>query len=137
MMLDIFYQLLKAVVGGMHIFQWLITVIGAKFKGARVKARTSRSLQQVNGLVFMDEMFCCISLYLTLKIFKKYSKVKRWDRSEYWTTCCQIILVMTLLLIKDDLAILQCIQTIINFVHIAQYKSHTNEMLQYMEYAFY
>ncbi len=82
-MLDILYQFLKGVIGGMNMLQWLKTVIGAKFKKARVKAGTMRSLQQVNSRVLLDERFCAVPFYLTLKIFKEYRSVKEWDRSKY------------------------------------------------------
>ena len=77
MMLDIIHQLLKRVVGGTYMLQWLKTVIRAKFKGAQVIARAMRSLQQANSTVFLDETFCYMPLYPTLKIFKDYSKVKQ------------------------------------------------------------
>lgn len=41
------------------------------------------------------------------------------------------------LLIKDDHVTLQYIREIINFVHMAQYKSHIDEMLHYMEHTLY
>ncbi len=75
--LDIFNQLLKLVVGSMHIFQWLKIIIKAKFKEACVKAGTMKSLQQANKIVPLDQYFHAISSYLTLKIFKKYNKVKQ------------------------------------------------------------
>ncbi len=53
-MLDILHQLLKRVVGRTHMLQQLKTIIGAKFKGARVKADTIKSLQQANGTVLLD-----------------------------------------------------------------------------------
>ncbi len=49
MMLDILYQLLKGVVDGTHILQWLKTIIGAKFKGACVKASTTKLLNKPTG----------------------------------------------------------------------------------------
>ena len=54
MMLDILHQLLKGVVGGTHMLQLLKNIIGAKFKGVRVKARATRSLYQANGTVLLD-----------------------------------------------------------------------------------
>ncbi len=45
MMLDILHQLLKGVVSGTHMLQWLKTIIRAMFKGACVKAGTTKSLQ--------------------------------------------------------------------------------------------
>ncbi len=77
MMLDILHQLLKEVVGGMYILQWLKTIIGAKFKGARVKADTTKSLQQTNETVLLDQHFCTVPFYPTLKIFKEYNEVKQ------------------------------------------------------------
>ncbi len=56
-MLDILHQLLKGVVGSMHMLQWLKTIIGAKFKGACVKANITKSLQQAN------EMYCWINVF--------------------------------------------------------------------------
>ncbi len=136
-MLDILHQLWKGVVGGAHMLQWLKTVIGAKFKGARVKAGATRSLQQANGTVLLDERFYAMPSYPTLKIFKEYSKVKQWDGSEYWAACRQLVPVVTPLLIKDDPAVLQCMRAIIDFVHMAQCKSHTNKTLRYMEHVLY
>ena len=109
MMLDILYQLLKGVVGGIHMLQWLKNIVGAKFKRARVKAGAIRSLHQANETVLLDERFRYVPSYLTLKIFKEYSKVKQWDGSEYCAACRQLVPVMAPLLIKDDLAVLQCV----------------------------
>ncbi len=82
-MLDILHQLLKEVVDGTYMLQWLKTIIKAKFKGAYIKAGTTKSLQQVNGTILLDQYFCAVPFYLTLKIFKEYNKVKQWDGSEY------------------------------------------------------
>ena len=77
MMLDILHQLLKRVVGDTHMLQWLKTVIEAKFKGTQVKAGVTRSLQQVNGSILLDESFCYLPSYLTLMISKEYSEIKQ------------------------------------------------------------
>ena len=135
-MLDILHQLLKRVVGGTHMLHWLKNIVGAKFKGAHVKAGAMRSLHQANRTVLLDERLCCVPFYPTLKIFKEYSKVKKWDRSEYWAACRQLVPVVALLLIKDDPALLQFVRTIIDFVHMAQYKLHNNQTLRYMQHAF-
>ncbi len=96
-----------------------------------------KSLQQAIGTVLLDQCFRAMPFYPTLKIFKEYSKVKQWDGSEYWAACRQLVSVVTPLLIKDDPTVLQCIRAIIDFVHMAQYKSHTDETLHYMGYALY
>ena len=44
---------------------------------------------------------------------------------------------MAPLLIKDDPAVLQCVRAVIDFVHMAQYKSHSNQTLRYMQHALY
>ena len=137
MMLDILHQLLKEVVGDTHMLQWLKNIVGAKFKGARVKAGATRSLHQANGTVLFDERFCCMPSHPTLKIFKEYSKVKQWDGSEYRAACHLLVLIVALLLIKDDPALLQCVQAVIDFVYMAQYKSHSNQTLRYMQHALY
>ncbi len=106
MMIDILHQLSKRVVGGTHILQWLKTIIGAKFKGARIKADITKSLQQANGTVLLDQHFRAVPSYPTLKIFKESSELQQWDGSEYWAACYQLVSVVTLLLIKDNPAIL-------------------------------
>ena len=75
-LLDILYQLLKGVVKDTHILQWLKNIVGANFKGARVKAGRTKSLNQASRTILLDKQFCCVPLYPTLKIFKEYSKVK-------------------------------------------------------------
>ena len=76
MMLNIFHQLLKKIDGGTHIFQWLKTIIRAKFKGVHVKVGITKSLEYANRTILLDQHFCAIPFYLTLKIFKEYSEVK-------------------------------------------------------------
>ena len=132
MMLDILHKLLKRVVGGIHMLQCLKNIVGVKFKEPRVKAGAMRSLHQANGTVLLDERFCCLPSYPTLKIFKEYGEVKQWDGSEYWAAFCQLVTVVALLLIKDDPTVLQCVQAVIHFVHMAQYKLHSNQMLHYV-----
>ncbi len=84
MMLYILHQLLKGVVGSIHILQWLKTIIGAKLKEACVKTgTTTKSLQEANRTVLLDQHFRVVSSYQTLKIFKEYSKLKLWYKSEY------------------------------------------------------
>ncbi len=104
--LNILYQLLKRVVDGIYILQWLKTIIGTKFKGACVKASTTKSLQQANETVLLDQRFCAMPFYPILKIFKKYSELKQWDESEYWVAYRQLVPVVTFLLIKEDLTVL-------------------------------
>ncbi len=113
------------------------TITGAKFKEARVKAGTKKSLQQANGTVLLNQCFRTVPSYPNLKIFKEYSEIKQWDGSEYWAACRQLVPVVTPLLIKDDPGVLQCIQAIIDYVHMVQYKSHTDKTLCYMGHAFY
>ncbi len=77
MMLDILLQLLKSMISSMHIVQWLKTMIEAKFKKAGVKADKTKSPKQVNGTVLLNQCFCIVLSYPTLKIFKKYSEMKQ------------------------------------------------------------
>lgn len=137
MMVDILHQLLKEVVDGTYMLQWLKTIIRRKFKEVCVKTNITNSLQQVNGTVPLDQRFYAIPFYPTLKIFKVYSKVKQWDESEYWIVFRQLVSVVTLLLMKDDLIILQCIQAIIDLVYMVQYKFHTDKTLCYIKHVFH
>ena len=77
MLLDISHQFLKCVVRGTNMLQWLKNIVGAKFKGVCIKTGRTKSLNQANKTVFLNEQFCCLFLYPTLKILKKYNKVKQ------------------------------------------------------------
>lgn len=58
------------------MFQKQKIIIGAKFKKICVKVWVTQSFQQANKRVFLEKQFYAILFYLTLKIFKKYSKEK-------------------------------------------------------------
>lgn len=72
----ILHQLLKSVIGDIYILQWLKNIFGAKFKKVYIKASRTKSFYQTNRTIFLEELFHYMSLYLILKIFKEYSKVK-------------------------------------------------------------
>lgn len=112
-------------------------IFEAKFKRARVKAEAIKSLHQANETVLLDKRFCCMPSYLTLKIFKIYSKVKQSDESKYWATFCLLVPVVAPLLIKNNPGMLKSVQAIIDFVYMAEYKLHSNQTLCYMQYALY
>ncbi len=76
MMLDILHQLLKEAIGDIHMLQWLKTIIRAKFKGACIKTGITKSLQQTNKMVLLNQRFCAMPFYPTFKIFKEYNEVK-------------------------------------------------------------
>lgn len=113
------------------------TIIEAKFKGAHVKAHITKSLQTANGTVFLDQRFYAVFFYLILKIFKEYNKMKQWDGNKYWAACHQLVPMVILLLIKNNPIVFQCVWAITDFVHMVQYKSHTNKTLHYIKHALY
>ena len=49
----------------------------------------------------------------------------------------QLVVAATPLLIQNALETIQCIRAILDFIILAQYISHDDETLQYMEYALY
>lgn len=54
MMRNILHQLLKEIIGGMHILQSLKTIIGVKFQGVYIKVDITKSLQLANRTVVLD-----------------------------------------------------------------------------------
>ena len=76
MLLNILHQLLKGMVEDIYMLQCLKNIVKVKFKGVCVKMGRIKSFNQANRTVFLDEKFCYLFLYPTLKLFKKYSKVK-------------------------------------------------------------
>lgn len=66
MMLDIFYQLFKRVVGGTYMLQYLKNIIRAKFKEVYFKLKIMKSLHQANKIILLSKKICHVLFYLTV-----------------------------------------------------------------------
>ena len=129
MMVDILHQLLKGVF--MHLHQWVQALLKSR-KGKQVLKGVERGVAHIGGLGHLDRRFEMIPPYTGLKVFKKISQVKQWTGVEQKAMIKQYVAVLAPLLMAEHTGELYCIRAIIDFITLAQYRSHSEETLRYM-----
>ena len=72
-----------------------------------------------------------------MKRFVKYSIIKQWTDVDQKSIVYQLISVIASLLITRTFAAIYFAQAVINFMILAQYYSHDEETLQYLEHALF
>ncbi len=94
-------------------------------------------LGQTSKLTQLDERFRAVPPFTDLKLFQHYSKVMQWTGNEQKAMVKQLIVAALPLLIYDAPEAIQCARAILDFTMLAQYVSHDEETLRYMEHALY
>ncbi len=94
-------------------------------------------LEQTSNLTQLEERFRNIPPFTGLKLFGHYSKVVPWSGNEQKAMVKQLIATTTILLIQDTPETIHCPCAILNFTMLAQYPSHDDETLSYIEHALY
>lgn len=138
---DILHQLLKRIV--MRLIIWIQNLIKDHVISAAIKrtkkevARSKKSLKQSVADVKLNYRFHQILSFVSLKLFKDFSKMKQWSDNEQKTIVQQLMTIITFLLIKRVSAALHCAWAIFDFVTLAQYTFHDSDTLRYMQHALY
>jgi hypothetical protein len=73
--------------------------------------------------------------YPELKIFTSFGNIKQWTGVEQKVIARQLIPIITSLLINSDKAMIVYARAVIDFWTLAQYRSHDDETLKYLEHA--
>ena len=94
-------------------------------------------LGQTSKLTQLDERFRALLLFTDLKLFQHYSKVVQWTGNKQKAIVKQLIVASTPLPIYNAPEAIQCAWAILDFTMLAQYVSHGEETLCYMEYTLY
>ncbi len=133
------HQLYKEIVT--NLVGWLTKSIKANYKPKQMVKKRGHTgelkLGQISNLTQLDERFWNILPFTGLKLFRYYSKVVQWSGNEQKAMVKQLITAATLLLIQDALEIIHCTCTILDITMLAQYPSHNDEILSYMEHILY
>jgi hypothetical protein len=136
MMLDMLHQVLKGVI--QYLIDWTKTHISATITRKRKRDVDGKiSLQDAGGLDQLDHRFRSVPPYPGLKTFTAFSNVKQWTGVEQKATARQFIPVITPLLNGQDKAMIVYARAIIDFWTLAQYSSHDDTTLEYMEHALF
>jgi Plavaka transposase len=136
MMMDMLHQLLKGVV--QYLIDWVKCYISETLTKKRKRAEESVMLRETRGLVQLDERFRDVPPYPGLRRFNNFSTVKQWTGVEQRAVSRQLIPVVAPLLTGESAQpILLYARAILDFLTLAQYRSHDEETLRYMELALY
>ena len=136
-MVDVFHQLLKGMV--MHLIGWVKLLLKENMPNTYRKPKNGSSkatYSQLSGIEKLDERFRQIPDFTGLKQFTKFSAVKQWTGVEQKAIVRQIMPVLAPLF-KDSKQsdVLDFCRALVNFILIAQYCSHDNTTLEYLDQA--
>ena len=136
---NILHQLYKGII--IKLVGWITKSIKKKPKPIQMAKKRGHTrelkLEQTSNLTQLDERFRKISLFTGLNKFKHYNKVVQWTSNEEKAMVKQLIAAATPLLMQDAPEAIYCARAILDFTILAQYPSHNDETLFYMEYALY
>ena len=135
MMVDILHQLLKGIT--MYLITWIKVLISNTLPAVRKRKRQGRTIKESAGSVQLDERFRCVTPFTGLKRFRHFSKVKQWTGVEQKAIIRQLIPVIAPLLSSKEPGAMHCAWAIVDFILIAQYKTHNEETLRYLDHALY
>jgi hypothetical protein len=135
MMIDVLHQLLKGIT--MYLITWVKTLASSVLPAVRKRKRQSRTIKESSGSVQLDERFRCVPPFTGLKRFACFSKVKQWTGVEQRAMIRQLIPVIAPLLSTKVPGAMHCARAIIDFILLAQYKTHNDETLRYLDHALY
>ena len=100
-----------------------------KQKGGKVR------YSDLAGIDKLDARFCLIPDFTGLKRFTKFSAVKQWTGMEQKAIVQQIMPVLAPLLAPNHANVLDFCRALVDFILMAQYRSHDDATLKYLDQA--
>jgi hypothetical protein len=135
MMIDVLHQLLKGIT--MYLITWVQSLASTLLPAVRKRKRQGRTIKESSGLVQLDERFRSVPAFTGLKRFSHFSDVKQWTGVEQKAIIRQLIPVIAPLLSTKEPGAMYCARAIVDFILLAQYKTHDDETLEYLDHALY
>jgi hypothetical protein len=135
MMIDVLHQLLKGIT--MYLITWVQSLTSTLLLAVRKRKRQGRTIKESSGSIQLDERFQCVPAFTGLKRFSRFSNVKQWTDVEQKVIIRQLIPVIAPLLSTKEPGAIHCARTIVDFILLAQYKTHDDEMFEYLDHALY
>jgi hypothetical protein len=135
MMIDVLHQLLKGIT--MYLITWVKSLTSDILPAVRKRKRQDRTINESSGSIQLDERFRCVPPFTGLKRFSRFSEVKQWTGVEQRAIIRQLIPILAPLLSVKVPGAMHCARAIVDFILLAQYKTHDDETLRYLEQALY
>ena len=135
MMIDVLHQLLKGIT--MYLITWVQSLTSTLLLAVRKRKQQGRTIKESSGSIQLDERFRCVPAFTGLKRFSRFSDVKQWTGVEQKAIIRQLIPVIAPLLSTKEPGAMHCAQAIVDFILLAQYKTHDDETLEYLDHALY
>ena len=132
MMVDLLHQLHKGIM--QHTLQWLES-LGADLYPSGGKKNRDKNGKKIatNWKHNLDERFRQAPRGTGLQVFKHFSEVKQWTGQESKQIVRQVVPVLAPLLEKLAPAAILFVRALVEFIMLAEYRTHTAETLSYME----
>jgi hypothetical protein len=134
-MMNILHQLFKRMI--MHFLTWIQFILKIEmFASRRRREQTIRSMN-LSELDKLDARFRDVFVFIDLKTFFRFFEIKQWTDEEQKTIVRQIISVIISLMINKWSHAVNFIRALVDFILIAQYRSHDDSILRYLHHALY
>ncbi len=135
MMINMLHQLLKKII--LYLMLWFSQIINESVYTSQKRKEIRLALNDASETAQLNQRFCIISSFKDMKRFVKYSTIKQWIDADWKSIVYQFISVIVLLLITRAFAAIHFAQAMIDFVILAQYHLHDEEILWYLEHALF
>jgi hypothetical protein len=130
MMMNILHQLMKKMI--MHLLIWIRFLLKTHLSVNRKRKNFSIRFKDLSEFDKLDTRFKSVSSFIELKTFFSFSNVKQWIDVKQKTIMRQIIFVVTSLLIDKWSHAVNFVRVFVDFILIAQYRSHDEQTLRYL-----
>ena len=132
--IDILHQLFKGIV--MYLIQWVNEILQhIQTTNRKRKYSSLPSIFHARPSEQLDYRFRQVPAFTGLKLFQSFSKVKQWTGVEQKAITRQILPVITPLLLSKAPMVLLFTRAVLDFVTIAQYRTHDEETIRFMDHA--
>jgi len=135
MMINMLHQLLKKII--LYLMLWFSRIINESVCTSQKRKEIRLVLNDASETAQLNQRFCVISSFKDMKRFVKYSTIKQWTDANWKSIVYQFISVIASLLIIRAFAAIHFAQAMIDFVILAQYHLHDEEILWYLEHALF
>ncbi|KAI8940000.1 hypothetical protein NX059_003723 [Plenodomus lindquistii] len=133
MLVDTLHQLLKGLV--MYTVKWIQQLVGDTIPKRRVAKDGRATLRDKGGRSQLDQRFRDVPSYTALRRFSRvdFSKITQWTGDEQKAIVQQLVAVVTPILCEHEPYAVHFTKAVCDFVTIAQYRSHDDDTLTYLD----
>ncbi len=135
MMIDVLHQLFKRII--LYLMLWLNQIINENVCTSQRRKEIRLALNDASETAQLNQRFHVILSFKDMKRFVKYSMIKQWIDADWKSIVYQFISVIASFLITRAFAAIHFAWAVIEFVILAQYHLHDEEILQYLEHTFF